>query len=106
MCDSTSVPSGGVLRLSPAELQGPVQARQGGGEHSKFTRITDVWRALSRNNEDVSYLHIKLTCSSLLSSACLCFLCPSKCDGTDLTPKIQELKFQCIVFLNIPRCVL
>uniref|UniRef100_A0A8B9VS13 Diacylglycerol kinase n=1 Tax=Anas zonorhyncha TaxID=75864 RepID=A0A8B9VS13_9AVES len=25
------------------------------------------------------------------------------CDGTDLTPKIQELKFQCIVFLNIPR---
>uniref|UniRef100_A0A3B3SB22 Diacylglycerol kinase n=1 Tax=Paramormyrops kingsleyae TaxID=1676925 RepID=A0A3B3SB22_9TELE len=26
------------------------------------------------------------------------------CDGTDLTPKIQELKFQCIVFLNIPYC--
>ncbi|XP_069484856.1 diacylglycerol kinase iota isoform X1 [Ambystoma mexicanum] len=25
------------------------------------------------------------------------------CDGTDLTPKIQEMKFQCIVFLNIPR---
>ncbi|XP_049497881.1 diacylglycerol kinase iota isoform X2 [Panthera uncia] len=25
------------------------------------------------------------------------------CDGTNLTPKIQELKFQCIVFLNIPR---
>uniref|UniRef100_A0A8C7MR32 Diacylglycerol kinase n=1 Tax=Oncorhynchus kisutch TaxID=8019 RepID=A0A8C7MR32_ONCKI len=25
------------------------------------------------------------------------------CDGTDLTPKIQEQKFQCIVFLNIPR---
>ncbi|XP_035476567.1 diacylglycerol kinase iota isoform X2 [Scophthalmus maximus] len=25
------------------------------------------------------------------------------CDGTDLTTKIQELKFQCIVFLNIPR---
>ncbi|KAL2103096.1 hypothetical protein ACEWY4_002264 [Coilia grayii] len=25
------------------------------------------------------------------------------CDGTDLTPKIQELKLQCIVFLNIPR---
>ncbi|XP_026549226.1 diacylglycerol kinase iota [Notechis scutatus] len=25
------------------------------------------------------------------------------CDGTDLTSKIQELKFQCIVFLNIPR---
>ncbi|XP_058519085.1 diacylglycerol kinase zeta isoform X3 [Ochotona princeps] len=25
------------------------------------------------------------------------------CDGTDLTPKIQELKPQCIVFLNIPR---
>lgn len=31
-----------------------------------------------------------------------CF-CLSQCDGTDLTPKIQELKFQCIVFLNIPR---
>uniref|UniRef100_W5LCM7 Diacylglycerol kinase n=1 Tax=Astyanax mexicanus TaxID=7994 RepID=W5LCM7_ASTMX len=26
------------------------------------------------------------------------------CDGTDLTAKIQELKFQCIVFLNIPYC--
>ncbi|XP_067110176.1 LOW QUALITY PROTEIN: diacylglycerol kinase iota [Osmerus mordax] len=25
------------------------------------------------------------------------------CDGTDLTPRIQDLKFQCIVFLNIPR---
>ncbi|KAM4614651.1 diacylglycerol kinase iota [Polymixia lowei] len=25
------------------------------------------------------------------------------CDGTDLTQKIQELRFQCIVFLNIPR---
>ncbi|XP_056604374.1 diacylglycerol kinase iota isoform X1 [Triplophysa dalaica] len=25
------------------------------------------------------------------------------CDGTDLTLKIQEQKFQCIVFLNIPR---
>ncbi|XP_077914225.1 diacylglycerol kinase zeta isoform X11 [Halichoerus grypus] len=25
------------------------------------------------------------------------------CDGTDLTPKIQDLKPQCIVFLNIPR---
>ncbi|MGH0115616.1 UNVERIFIED_CONTAM: hypothetical protein FKN15_037939 [Acipenser sinensis] len=31
------------------------------------------------------------------------FLFLPKCDGTDLTPKIQELKFQCIVFLNIPR---
>ncbi|XP_037121906.1 diacylglycerol kinase zeta-like isoform X4 [Syngnathus acus] len=25
------------------------------------------------------------------------------CDGTDLTSKIQELKLQCLVFLNIPR---
>ncbi|XP_042197583.1 diacylglycerol kinase zeta-like [Callorhinchus milii] len=25
------------------------------------------------------------------------------CDGTDLTSKIQDLKLQCIVFLNIPR---
>ncbi|XP_073514963.1 diacylglycerol kinase zeta [Phyllobates terribilis] len=25
------------------------------------------------------------------------------CDGTDLTAKIQELKLQCLVFLNIPR---
>uniref|UniRef100_A0A8D0BEF4 Diacylglycerol kinase n=1 Tax=Salvator merianae TaxID=96440 RepID=A0A8D0BEF4_SALMN len=25
------------------------------------------------------------------------------CDGTDLTPKIQDLKPQCLVFLNIPR---
>ncbi|KAL0628631.1 Diacylglycerol kinase zeta [Plecturocebus cupreus] len=26
-----------------------------------------------------------------------------QCDGTDLTPKIQDLKPQCVVFLNIPR---
>ena len=32
-------------------------------------------------------------------------LCLPQCDGTDLTAKIQELKFQCIVFLNIPRSV-
>ncbi|XP_076143765.1 diacylglycerol kinase zeta isoform X6 [Alosa pseudoharengus] len=25
------------------------------------------------------------------------------CDGTDLTSKVQELKLQCLVFLNIPR---
>ncbi|XP_055083499.1 diacylglycerol kinase zeta-like isoform X1 [Periophthalmus magnuspinnatus] len=25
------------------------------------------------------------------------------CDGTDLTAKVQELKLQCLVFLNIPR---
>uniref|UniRef100_A0A672RDQ9 Diacylglycerol kinase n=1 Tax=Sinocyclocheilus grahami TaxID=75366 RepID=A0A672RDQ9_SINGR len=49
---------------SRAELQGPVQARQGGGEYDTLMKA---------------------------------------CDGTDLTPKIQELKFQCIVFLNIPR---
>ncbi|KAG8431524.1 hypothetical protein GDO86_018415 [Hymenochirus boettgeri] len=28
---------------------------------------------------------------------------PSQCDGSDLTAKIQELKLQCLVFLNIPR---
>uniref|UniRef100_A0A670Z672 Diacylglycerol kinase n=1 Tax=Pseudonaja textilis TaxID=8673 RepID=A0A670Z672_PSETE len=28
---------------------------------------------------------------------------PPQCDGTDLTPKIQDLKPQCLVFLNIPR---
>ncbi|TRY58903.1 hypothetical protein DNTS_003112 [Danionella cerebrum] len=33
----------------------------------------------------------------------LMVLCCKQCDGTDLTAKIQELKFQCIVFLNIPR---
>lgn len=42
--------------------------------------------------------------SSHLSSSFSLPLTP-QCDGTDLTPKIQELKFQCIVFLNIPRCV-
>uniref|UniRef100_A0A665UFU1 Diacylglycerol kinase n=1 Tax=Echeneis naucrates TaxID=173247 RepID=A0A665UFU1_ECHNA len=33
-------------------------------------------------------------------------LCPSlrlQCDGTDLTSKVQDLKLQCLVFLNIPR---
>uniref|UniRef100_A0A673L6P5 Diacylglycerol kinase n=1 Tax=Sinocyclocheilus rhinocerous TaxID=307959 RepID=A0A673L6P5_9TELE len=28
---------------------------------------------------------------------------PHKCDGTDLTSKVQDLKLQCLVFLNIPR---
>ncbi|CAJ0929187.1 unnamed protein product [Ranitomeya imitator] len=37
-------------------------------------------------------------CSQILPSVSI-----TMCDGTDLTPKIQELKFQCIVFLNIPR---
>ncbi|MEQ2259852.1 hypothetical protein XENORESO_020128, partial [Xenotaenia resolanae] len=40
------------------------------------------------------------SCSAAGLTLVLCFL---QCDGTDLTPKIQELKFQCIVFLNIPR---
>lgn len=26
-----------------------------------------------------------------------------KCDGTDLTAKVQEMKLQCLLFLNIPR---
>jgi diacylglycerol kinase (ATP) len=26
-----------------------------------------------------------------------------ECDGTDLTPKLKDLKVHCIVFLNIPR---
>jgi diacylglycerol kinase (ATP) len=37
------------------------------------------------------------------SEASLSLLWLLQCDGTDLTPKIQDLKFQCIVFLNIPR---
>lgn len=37
------------------------------------------------------------------SEALLSLLWLLQCDGTDLTPKIQDLKFQCIVFLNIPR---
>lgn len=27
----------------------------------------------------------------------------TQCDGTDLTCKVQELKLQCLLFLNIPR---
>ena len=37
---------------------------------------------------------------------CIAYTLPCsclQCDGTDLTPKIQDLKPQCIVFLNIPR---
>lgn len=26
-----------------------------------------------------------------------------QCDGTDLTAKVQEMKLQCLLFLNIPR---
>ena len=37
------------------------------------------------------------------SEASLSLLWLLQCDGTDLTPKIQDLKFQCIVFINIPR---
>uniref|UniRef100_A0AAX7V872 Diacylglycerol kinase n=1 Tax=Astatotilapia calliptera TaxID=8154 RepID=A0AAX7V872_ASTCA len=29
--------------------------------------------------------------------------CWKHCDGTDLTSKVQDLKLQCLVFLNIPR---
>uniref|UniRef100_A0A8D3DVC8 Diacylglycerol kinase n=1 Tax=Scophthalmus maximus TaxID=52904 RepID=A0A8D3DVC8_SCOMX len=36
-------------------------------------------------------------CVSLSLSLCL------QCDGTDITPKVQDLKLQCLVFLNIPR---
>lgn len=28
---------------------------------------------------------------------------PPQCDGTDLTAKVQDLKLQCLLFLNIPR---
>uniref|UniRef100_A0A8I6GM87 Diacylglycerol kinase n=1 Tax=Rattus norvegicus TaxID=10116 RepID=A0A8I6GM87_RAT len=40
---------------------------------------------------------------SIISFSSLSLLWLLQCDGTDLTPKIQDLKFQCIVFLNIPR---
>lgn len=30
---------------------------------------------------------------------------PPQCDGTDLTAKVQDLKLQCLLFLNIPRYV-
>lgn len=30
---------------------------------------------------------------------------PSQCDGTDLTAKVQDLKLQCLLFLNIPRYI-
>jgi len=29
-----------------------------------------------------------------------------QCDGQDFTAKIRELKFHCLLFLNIPRYVL
>lgn len=31
------------------------------------------------------------------------FLFPVQCDGTDLTSKVQDMKLQCLLFLNIPR---
>lgn len=43
---------------------------------------------------DTPWVHMPSTPSA---RSCL------QCDGTDLTPKIQDLKPQCIVFLNIPR---
>lgn len=30
---------------------------------------------------------------------------PPQCDGTDLTAKVQDLKLQCLLFLNIPRYI-
>lgn len=54
-------------------------------------------------------LFVTTTILSFVFSIVYIFRCPTdwplKCDGTDLTAKIQELKFQCIVFLNIPRFV-
>lgn len=47
------------------------------------------WRARRR---EVTWVHVPNT-------PCSCV----QCDGMDLTPKIQDLKPQCIVFLNIPR---
>lgn len=72
---------------------------------------------LMRSSKDLSK-HIKVVVSSCPSnsqwfrwkhgvtpspSSCHC-LCP-QCDGTDLTSKVQDLKLQCLVFLNIPRLV-
>lgn len=96
------VPSGGFLGLPPAELQGPVQARQGGGEYETPMKVCALTGPVCSGCSCPLMLTLPLFtwCFSLIT-----FLLYWQCDGTDLTPKIQELKFQCIVFLNIPRCV-
>uniref|UniRef100_A0A8C1Y1D8 Diacylglycerol kinase n=1 Tax=Cyprinus carpio TaxID=7962 RepID=A0A8C1Y1D8_CYPCA len=42
------------------------------------------------------------TYNELCSLVCF-FLFPVQCDGTDLTSKVQDMKLQCLLFLNIPR---
>ncbi|KAI5087088.1 diacylglycerol kinase zeta isoform X8 [Silurus meridionalis] len=42
--------------------------------------------------------HIKVVIINLVLTEAL-----FQCDGVDLTSKVQELKLQCLVFLNIPR---
>uniref|UniRef100_A0A665WED0 Diacylglycerol kinase n=1 Tax=Echeneis naucrates TaxID=173247 RepID=A0A665WED0_ECHNA len=57
----------------------------------------------SRFRNKMFYAGVSVPLDLLKHIHTLVILLPPQCDGTDLTPKIQELKFQCIVFLNIPR---
>ena len=44
-----------------------------------------------------------LVCSKFV--CCLVLLLFVQCDGQDFTAKIRELKFHCLLFLNIPKYV-
>uniref|UniRef100_A0A8D3BUP2 Diacylglycerol kinase n=1 Tax=Scophthalmus maximus TaxID=52904 RepID=A0A8D3BUP2_SCOMX len=63
----------------------------------------------SRFKNKMFYAGVMSACLSVSLSVCLS-VCVSlslslclQCDGTDITPKVQDLKLQCLVFLNIPR---
>lgn len=66
---------------------------------SKHIKV--VVSSCQSNSQSFMWKHWVTPSSSLCLSLCLCF----QCDGTDLTSKVQDLKLQCLVFLNIPRLI-
>lgn len=83
-------PTDSLLRLPDGQLQGLGQAHPSGGERAE---LQAEWAGpAGREATSAPHRHPQ-------HPPCSCL----QCDGTDLTPKIQDLKPQCIVFLNIPR---
>lgn len=83
-------PTDSLLRLSDGQFQGLGQAHPRGGEWAE-----PAGREAGPAGREAALA--PRVYPNPLPCPCL------QCDGTDLTPKIQDLKPQCIVFLNIPR---
>lgn len=93
--------SDGVLRLPEWELQGPGQAHQSGGERRPVLQTaSELCQSGDKIEYTVRFIDTELDQSSV--KTVISDLSP-QCDGTDLTAKVQEMKLQCLLFLNIPR---